>query len=507
MANSQSRALLVILDGFGLAVDPSVSAIDKAKKPFIDHLFKTCPNTHLLASGEDVGLPNGQFGNSEVGHLNIGAGRIVRQELSRINHSIRESDFFTNPVFLEGIEKAKKKNRIHLFGLFSDGGVHSHNEHLYALLKLCKMHGIENVYVHAFTDGRDTAPTGGKKYAQEFNAKAQEVGVGKLASIIGRYYAMDRDNRWERVQLAYDLLVNGKGEAFESSDEAFDASYAAGVTDEFIKPILLDSSKESRMQNDDTVIFFNIRGDRAREITRALSEQNFSEFKVQPNLNLHYITFTAYDATFTQAHVAFPPQVLENTLGEWVSKMGKKQFRIAETEKYPHVTYFFNGGNEVPNKGEDRTVIPSPKVATYDLQPEMSAVEVTNALCEQLVTEKYDLVVLNFANPDMVGHTGIMEAAIKAIEVIDTQLKRVIETANKHGYTSLIIADHGNADCMTKPDGSPHTAHTTAQVPAIIVNHPDNPEMHSGILADVAPTLLKFMGIEQPTEMTGKALF
>lgn len=507
MANSQSRALLVILDGFGLAVDPSVSAIDKAKKPFIDHLFNTCPNTHLLASGEDVGLPNGQFGNSEVGHLNIGAGRIVRQELSRINYSIKEGDFFTNPIFLEGLEKAKKKNKIHLFGLFSDGGVHSYNEHLFALLKLCKMHGIENVYVHAFTDGRDTAPRGGKKYAQDFNAKAKEIGVGKLVSIIGRYYAMDRDNRWERIQLAYDLLVNGKGELFESSDKAFDASYATGVTDEFIKPILLDSSKESRISKDDTVIFYNLRGDRAREITRALTEQDFSEFEVQPNLNLHYITFTAYDATFTEAHVAYPPQVLVNTLGEWVSKKGKKQFRIAETEKYPHVTYFFNGGNEVPNKGEVRLVIPSPKVATYDLQPEMSAVQVTDALCDQLKTEKYDLVILNFANPDMVGHTGIMEAAIKAIEVIDTQLKRVIETANKHGYVSLIIADHGNADCMIKPDGSPHTAHTTAQVPAIIVNHPGNIEMHPGILADVAPTLLKFMGIEQPTEMTGKALF
>tara|TARA_R110002096_G_scaffold329006_1_gene522999 strand:+ start:37243 stop:38766 length:1524 start_codon:yes stop_codon:yes gene_type:complete len=507
MADSQSRALLVILDGFGLAVDPSVSAIDKASKPFIDSLFNTCPNTHLLASGDNVGLPDGQFGNSEVGHLNIGAGRIVRQELSRINLSIKEGDFFTNSIFLEALEKAKKKNKIHLFGLFSDGGVHSYNEHLYALLELCKQHGIDHVYIHAFTDGRDTAPKGGKKYAQEFNAKASEIGVGKLASIIGRYYAMDRDNRWERVQLAYDLLVNGKGEAFSNSDEAFDASYAAGLTDEFIKPILLDPSEDSRISKDDTVIFFNIRGDRAREITRSLTEQNFSEFDVQPNLNLHYVTFTSYDATFTQVHVAYPPQSLANTLGEWVSKKGKKQFRIAETEKYPHVTYFFNGGVEIPNEGEDRFVIPSPKVATYDLQPEMNADQVATTLCEQLATEKYDLVILNFANPDMVGHTGIMEAAIKAVEAIDTQLKRVIDTANAHGYTSLIIADHGNADCMIKPDGSPHTAHTTAPVPAIIVNHPDKILMHPGILADVAPTLLKFMGIEQPAEMTGKALF
>ena len=507
MSGLESKALLVILDGFGIAVDPSVSAIDKAHKPFYDHLIETCPHTHLQASGENVGLPDGQFGNSEVGHLNIGAGRIVWQALSKINKDIRDGGFFENQALLHGIEQAKKTGKIHLMGLFSDGGVHSHNEHLFALLKLCKDHGIENVYVHAFTDGRDTAPESGKGYAQEFNKKANEIGVGKLASIVGRYYVMDRDNRWERVKLGYDLLVHGTGEKFDTSDEAFDASYAADVTDEFIKPILLDDSEDSRISKDDTVIFYNIRGDRAREISRALNEKGFDEFEVVKDLNLNYVTFTSYDETFDYAHVAYPPQELKNTIGEWVSKKGYNQFRTAETEKYPHVTYFFNGGEETPNPGEDRLVVPSPKVATYDLQPEMSAPEVTNNLVEKLASEKYELVILNFANTDMVGHTGVMQAAIDAVEAVDKELKRVIETANNHGYRTLIIADHGNSDCMIKPDGSPHTAHTTAPVPAIIVNHPDQIEMHPGILADVSPTLLKLMGLEQPEEMTGKPLF
>lgn len=507
MANLRSKALLVILDGYGLAVDPSVSAIDKANKPFLDHLFNTYPNTHLLASGAQVGLPDGQFGNSEVGHLNIGAGRIVWQELSRINKAIENGSFFENKVLLDGIKQAQEKNKIHIFGLFSDGGVHSHNDHLFALLKLCKEHSIENVYVHAFTDGRDTSPTSGKEYATEFNEQAKHIGVGKLASVIGRYYAMDRDNRWERVQKAYNLLVKGSGEHFLNSDEAFEASYQKKITDEFIEPIVLDDSADSRISKGDTVIFYNIRGDRAREITRSFTETGFNEFKIESDLEVNYISFTQYDETFETVKVAYPPQNLENTLGEWVSKKGKTQFRIAETEKYPHVTYFFNGGIEVPNTGEDRLVVPSPKVATYDLQPEMSIKGVADALSKQLESEKYDLVVLNFANPDMVGHTGDMNAAIKAVEAVDEQLKLVIETANSHGYISLIIADHGNADCMIKEDGSPHTAHTTAPVPAIIVNHPDNPEMIPGILADVAPTLLKFMGIEQPDEMTGKALF
>jgi 2,3-bisphosphoglycerate-independent phosphoglycerate mutase len=507
MSGLESKALLVILDGFGIAEDPSVSAVDKAQKPFYDHLVETCPHSYLRADGENVGLPEGQFGNSEVGHLNIGAGRIVWQALSRINKDIKEGGFFKNEVLLNAVKSAKPKGKVHLMGLFSDGGVHSQNEHLFALLKLFKQHNIDDVFVHAFTDGRDTAPESGKGYAQEFNQQAEKIGVGKLASIIGRYYAMDRDNRWERVQLAYDLLVNGKGEHFENSDDAFDASYGNEVTDEFIKPVLMDMSPESRIQKGDTLIFYNIRGDRAREITRALTEDGFSEFETQGDLDLNYFCFTQYDATFEHVQVAYPPQEFKNTLGEWVSKKGFKQFRIAETEKYPHVTYFFNGGIEIPNKGEDRLVIPSPKVATYDLQPEMSAPEVGDALVEKLASEEYQLVILNFANPDMVGHTGDMQAAVDAIEAVDTQLKRVIETANEHGYRSLIIADHGNADCMIKPDGSPHTAHTTAPVPAVIVNYPEDIKMHPGILADVSPTLLKLMKIEQPEEMTGKALF
>lgn len=506
MANAESKALLVILDGFGLAEDPSVSAVDQADTPFIDSLFQNNPHSKLSASGENVGLPDGQFGNSEVGHLNIGAGRIVWQELSRINKAIKDGSFFKNEELLTAAEKAKSQNKIHLMGLFSDGGVHSHNEHLFALLELCKNHGIDNVNVHAFTDGRDTSPQGGIEYAREFEAKAKEIGVGKLASVVGRYYAMDRDNRWERIKLAYDLLVHGKGEKFNSAEEAFQATYKNDVTDEFIKPVLLDGSPESRIQKGDVVIFYNIRGDRARQISRALNEKGFDEFDVE-KLDLHYTTFTSYDKTFEFAHVAYPPQDLKNTMGEWISKQGLKQFRIAETEKYPHVTYFFNGGVETPNEGEDRIVIPSPKVATYDLQPEMSAEKVADTLIEKLSSEEYQFIVLNFANPDMVGHTGVMEAAIKAVETVDKQLKRVIETANAHGYRSLIIADHGNADCMIKEDGSPHTAHTTALVPAIVVNYPENITLRDGILADVSPTILKLMGLEKPEEMTGSSLF
>lgn len=504
---SFSKAILIILDGFGIAKNPEVSAIDKANKPFIDQLFKNNPHSKLTASGEAVGLPAGQFGNSEVGHLNLGAGRIVWQELSRINKAIDDGSFFENEVLLQAVEAAKEKNKIHLMGLFSDGGVHSHYNHLFALLKMMKEHGIDNVYVHAFTDGRDTKPTDGVNYAQTFDEKAEEIGVGEIVSVVGRYYAMDRDNRWERTKLAYDLLVHGKGKKFDSAQEALQASYDDDVTDEFVKPCLINDSDESRIQDDDSVIFFNIRGDRARQITRAFTEDGFDEFPVEKDLNLRYTTFTSYDDTFKHVHVAYPPANLKNTMGEVVSAHEIKQLRIAETEKYPHVTYFFNGGVETPNEGEERIMIQSPKVATYDLQPEMSAPEVADALVEQLKTEKFGFVVLNFANPDMVGHTGDMDATIKAIETIDQQLKRVVETATEHGYKMVIIADHGNADQMIKEDGSPHTAHTTALVPCIIVNQPNLKEVKDGILADISPTLLKLMGIEQPEEMTGKALF
>lgn len=507
MADQLSKAILVILDGFGIAVNPEVSAIDKANKPFIDELFKKYPHSKLTASGKSVGLPEGQFGNSEVGHLNIGAGRIVWQELTRVNKDIEEGTFYNNKVLLDAAGKARKRGKVHLMGLFSDGGVHSHIEHLYALLKLMKKQGVPNVYVHAFTDGRDTSPTGGVEYVKQFEKQAEEIGVGKIASVVGRYYAMDRDNRWERIKKAYDLLTYGMAPSFDSAVDALETSYKNDVTDEFVDPCLIDSSEESRIQPEDVVIFFNIRGDRARQITRAFTEKGFDEFPVKQEMNLNYYSFTSYDDKFKDdVQVAYPPVDLKNTMGEVVSSNGLKQLRIAETEKYPHVTYFFNGGVEEPNDGEERILIPSPKVATYDLQPEMSAEKVADALCEQLETEKFDFVVLNFANPDMVGHTGVMEAAVKAVEAVDTQLKKVVETALDHDYKMVIIADHGNADCMIKEDGSPHTAHTTALVPCLVVNQPDLQEVKDGILADVSPTLLKLMGVEQPEEMTGQPL-
>lgn len=503
-----SRALLAILDGFGIAQNSSISAIDLANKPFYDSLIKQWPNTRLTASGEAVGLPEGQFGNSEVGHLNIGAGRIVWQELSRVNKSIREGEFFENSVLVGAVEKAIEKGYIHIIGLFSDGGVHSHNNHLFALLELCKQKGLERVYVHALTDGRDTGPHSGLGYAKEFLAKAEEIGVGELVSVIGRYYAMDRDKRWERVQIAYDALVYGKGKQLADPLQAFQQSYDEGITDEFIMPVIVNSNTESRIKRDDTLIFYNIRGDRAREITTVLTDPTFDAFKTEGDLELNYITFTQYDATFERPQVAFPPVNLKNTLGVVVSAHGFTQLRIAETEKYPHVTYFFNGGIEEPNAGEERIMVSSPKVATYDLQPEMSAPEVGDKLCEALASEKYNLAILNFANPDMVGHTGVMEAAIKAVEAVDIQLKRVVETALEHDYKIIIIADHGNADCMEQTDGSPHTAHTTAPVPFVLID-PDRKgiSLKEGILADVAPSLLKLLGIEKPIEMTGNALF
>ena len=504
--NSLHKALLVILDGYGIADDPSVSAIERADKPFLDHLFATYPHSTLSASGENVGLPEGQFGNSEVGHLNIGAGRIVWQELSRINKAIREGSFYENDTLLEAMKKARKRGRVHIMGLFSDGGVHSHNEHLYALLRMAERQDVDRAFVHAFTDGRDTSPTGGIDYARAFEERSEEIGIGTLASVVGRYYAMDRDNRWERTQKAYDLLVRGEGKPFDTAEEAFEASYEADVTDEFITPKLIDQSEESRIQPGDVVIFYNIRGDRARQITRALTEVGFDNFDTE-ELDLHYTTFTQYDETFEWVDVAYPPADIANTLGEVVSGHHLKQLRIAETEKYPHVTYFFNGGDEKAFEGEERILIPSPKVATYDLQPEMSAPEVADALCGQLITEKHHLGILNFANPDMVGHTGDMEATIQAIETIDRQLEKVVTTAGEHGYKILVIADHGNADRMIKEDGSPHTAHTTARVPALIINEPGVEKMNDGILADVAPTLLKMMGISPPKEMTGTPLF
>jgi 2,3-bisphosphoglycerate-independent phosphoglycerate mutase len=498
-----AKALLVILDGYGISEDPSVSAIDQARKPFLDKIFSSYPKSWLRADGEAVGLPEGQFGNSEVGHLNIGAGRIVWQELSRIDKSIREESFFFDPTLLKAVDVAKKTGRIHLMGLFSDGGVHSHANHLYALLELCKRNGLNEVYVHAYTDGRDTNPDAGIRYLQEFESKAAEIGVGKIVSVVGRYYAMDRDNRWERVEKAYRLLTQGTGSHSDSAKNVFEQSYANNITDEFIDPHTVGPNPDqTRIRHEDTVLFFNFRGDRAREITRALTDTEFTSFD-RDYLNLNYFSFTQYDATFDHVEVVFKPVPMTNTLGEVVSQSGKKQLRIAETEKYPHVTYFFNGGEEVPNEGEDRIMVASPKVTTYDLQPEMSAAEVTDKLCIAMDSGEYELIILNYANPDMVGHTGIMKAAIAAIETIDECMERTVTTALKNDYSVVIIADHGNADIMIQPDGSPHTAHTLAKVPIVIVSNNAIPTPQHGILADVAPTLLKLMGISQPKEMTG----
>lgn len=507
MTSPGETCLLIILDGFGISDDSSVSAIDKANKPFYDSLLKQYPNAHLSASGEDVGLPPGQFGNSEVGHLNIGAGRIVWQELTRVNKSIREKDFFSNSVLVEAFEKAKKNGRIHFMGLLSDGGVHSNNEHLYALLKMTAQTGVENAYVHAFTDGRDTSPNGGISYCGELEKKMKEIGKGQIASIIGRYFAMDRDNRWDRTEKAINLLLKGTGRQASDYNYVFDTSYKDGITDEFLDPWVLEPVPESRIQDNDVVVFFNIRGDRARQISKSLL--NLDNVPVQSGLkNIHYVTFTSYDETFAgHVHVAYPPVHLENTIGEFIASKGVKQLRIAETEKYPHVTYFFNGGRETPNANEDRILVPSPKVSTYDVQPEMSAEEVAGKLITSLKKRDYGLVIVNFANPDMVGHTGDMNAAIRAVEFVDMQLKKVVESATENHYSIVIIADHGNADCMVQPDGSPHTAHTSAKVPVILISKKNITELKSGILADVSPTLLKLMGYETPKEMTGTPLF
>ncbi len=502
-----AKALLAILDGYGISDDDSVSAIKAAKTPFFDSLLEKYPNSTLSASGLDVGLPEGQFGNSEVGHLNIGAGRIVWQELTRVNKDIKEGGFFKNEALLAAADQARRAGKVHIMGLFSDGGVHSHNEHVYALLRFFKDQGIDNIYVHAFTDGRDTSPHGGARYVTEFRERADEIGAGKLASIVGRYYAMDRDRRWERTQLAYDLLVRGKGRKATDPLDAVKASYEEGVTDEFINPVLLDESPASRLQKGDPVIFYNIRGDRARQITSALTDQEFDGFEVEKDLDLHYVCFTQYDKRYTNVQVAYPPLSLVNTLGEVVSEQGLKQLRIAETEKYPHVTYFFNGGVEEPNEGEDRKLIPSPKVPTYDHQPEMSAPELTEELVKLLESGTYDMIILNYANPDMVGHTGDFDATVKAVETVDQCMKQVVEAANNSGYKTIVIADHGNADRMKEIDGSAHTAHTTARVPFIVINEPDVTSTQDGILADVAPSLLKLMDLPQPEEMTGKALF
>ncbi|MEX0929476.1 MAG: 2,3-bisphosphoglycerate-independent phosphoglycerate mutase [Balneolales bacterium] len=501
------KVLLAILDGIGISSDSSVSAVNRADTPFLDELFRTCPHSKLSAGGSDVGLPDGQFGNSEVGHLNIGAGRIVWQELSKINNSISNGQFYQNPALLESAEQARPKNKVHIMGLFSDGGVHSHMDHLIALLRFYKQQGIDNVYVHAFTDGRDTSPFGGKEYVRHFEKEAAGMGAGKIVSVVGRYYAMDRDNRWDRTEKAYRLLTAGEGERFDSAAKALETSYEKQVTDEFANPAVIGNGGDTRIEADDAVVYFNIRGDRARQLTRAFTEPGFDKFETLPPGTLHYTSFTSYDETFTQVKVAFPPRNLVNTLGEVVSRENLRQLRIAETEKYPHVTYFFNGGKEEASPGEERLMIPSPKVATYDLQPEMSAEELTGVLEGKILKDDFDLIILNYANPDMVGHTGNMEATIRAVETVDRCLKKVVEAARAKSYDTIVISDHGNSDKLLNEDGSPHTAHTLAPVPFILISNNGVEQVSDGILADVAPSILKLLKINQPAEMEGKPLF
>ncbi len=508
---SKKFTALMILDGFGERAETAGNAVLAAKTPNIDALKKQYPWTRIGASGMSVGLPDGQMGNSEVGHLNIGAGRIVYQELTRITKAISDGDFFQKEEFLGAIENAKQKGTaLHLMGLLSDGGVHSHIEHLFALMELAKRQGLEKVYIHCFMDGRDVPPESGKGYMEQLCKKLEEIGVGQVATVMGRYYAMDRDNRWERVQKAYEAMVLGQGEQNSCPVAAMQASYDAGVTDEFVLPtvIVKDGAPVAKIAADDSIIFFNFRPDRAREITRTLIDPAFDGFE-REYFPVYYVCMTQYDKTFPNVHVAYKPQVLSNTLGEYLAKNGKKQFRIAETEKYAHVTFFFNGGVEQPNEGEDRFLIPSPKVATYDLQPEMSAYEVAEKACEMIRSGNYDAMILNFANPDMVGHTGVMEAAVKACEAVDECVGKVVAAIREVGGEVIITADHGNSEMMIDPETKgPFTAHTTNLVPCILVSDArKNAKLkEGGILADLAPTILELMGLPKPEEMEGSSL-
>ena len=499
--------MLCILDGFGWVPNETYgNAIVAAKKPNIDKLFATCPHTTIGASGMDVGLPDGQMGNSEVGHTNIGAGRIVYQELTRITKAIQDGAFFENEALVNACKAAKEGGKaLHLIGLVSSGGVHSHNTHLYGLLELAKRQGLSDVYVHAIMDGRDVPPDSGKGFIEELEAKMAEIGVGKIATVTGRYYAMDRDNRWDRVEKAYAAMVYGEG-VHGAPVEVMEKSYAEGVTDEFVVPAV--TCEGGRVAEGDSVIFFNFRPDRAREITRTFVDDAFTGFaRRYGRFPVHYVCFTQYDATMPNVSVAFRPQVLTNVLGEYLAKNGKTQLRIAETEKYAHVTFFFNGGVEAPFEGEDRALINSPKVATYDLQPEMSAYLVADECVKRIESGKYDVIILNFANCDMVGHTGVFSAAVKAVEAVDECAGKVIDAVLAAGGAVLLTADHGNADKMYDPDPEhPFTAHTTNPVPFLVAGLGDVKLRQGGVLADIAPTMLKVMGLPQPEEMTGKSI-
>lgn len=492
----------MILDGWGKSPDPKVSAIERANTPFIDSLYSNYANADLLTDGMHVGLPEGQMGNSEVGHMNLGAGRIVYQDLARINKAVQENTLKDEEVLQEAFSYAKNKNKkVHFLGLVSDGGVHSHIDHLKALVTACDNHGVEQAYIHAFTDGRDVDPKSGKEFLQDLESFCSGKNT-KVATIIGRYYAMDRDQRWERIKKVYDLLIDGKGDHFDGAPKALQYSYDNGKTDEFIEPVVLDPN--GKITEGDVIIFFNFRTDRGRELTQVLNQRDFPEYEMK-KLDLYYVTLTNYDDSFEGIKVVYDKENLKSTLGETLSKAGKKQIRIAETEKYPHVTFFFNGGRENPFEGEERILCPSPKVATYDLKPEMSAYEIRDAILPELQKAEVDFVCLNFANPDMVGHTGDMEAAIKACETVDECARDVITAGLENGYSTLVIADHGNCDTMINPDGSPNTAHTTNPVPLILVDN-DIDKIKSGVLGDIAPTILKLMGIEQPDLMTQKSL-
>ncbi len=499
---NKTPTTLIIMDGFGLAPASGDNAVTLAKTPVLDRLFQEYAHTTLSASGLDVGLPAGQMGNSEVGHTNIGGGRVVFQDLPRISRAIDDGSFFKNEAYNKAMDDCLAKgSSLHLYGLLSDGGVHSHIQHLFALLKMAKDKGLTKVYVHCFLDGRDVSPTSGKGFVAALRDECARIGVGKIATVMGRYYAMDRDKRWERVQMAYDAMVYGEGVQNADPVDAVAKSYANGVTDEFVEPVVCD--KEGTIGDNDSVIFFNFRPDRAREITRAIVDPDFDGFQ-REYFPTTYVCNTEYDAAMPNVLVAWPRVAVKNGLGEYLSNMGMTQLRIAETEKYAHVTFFFNGGVETQYPGEDRVLVPSPKVATYDLQPEMSAFEVCDKCVERIESGNYDVIILNFANCDMVGHTGVLEAAVKAVETVDTCVGRVVEATLKMGGIAMITADHGNAEDMQQPDGSPMTAHTTNLVPFILCGA--GSELRTGRLADIAPTILDVMGLACPPEMDGRTL-
>lgn len=501
--------VLVILDGWGLSPHREGNAIALADTPNMTRYWQEFPHATLQASGEAVGLPAGQMGNSEVGHLNIGAGRVVYQDLTRINLAVKDGTFFRNPVLVEAMDKAKQKGSLHLLGLLSDGGVHSHIDHLKALLQMAADHGLKQVFVHAFLDGRDVPPSCARTYLEEIEEFAAGLGTGQIATVMGRYWAMDRDRRWERVARAYGAMVDGRGFAAASAVEALEMAYARDETDEFVQPTVVVAAGQplARIQAGDTAIFFNFRPDRAREITRSLIDRTFSGFERRACLDIHFVCLTEYDRTI-DAPVAFDQEKLVNTLGEVLARNGKNQLRLAETEKYAHVTFFFNGGVEEPNPGEERLLIPSPKVPTYDFKPEMSAPEVTEAFLERITWEKYDCVIMNYANSDMVGHTGILEAAEAAVAAVDSCVGQVVEETLRRGGAVLITADHGNAEEMTDPEGAVHTAHTTYPVPFILASLENkNISLRAeGVLSDIAPTILQLLGVPKPVEMTGRSL-